>query len=606
MVNLDGSPIDRKLLDRMTAFLAFRGPDAQATRADGPAGLGHALLRTTPESEREQQPGSLDGRVWITADARIDDRANLIDKLAGHGRVATPDVPDVELILHAYHAWGERCVEHLLGDFAFAIWDGPRRRLFCARDHFGVKPLYYATVGHCLVFSNTLNCLRLHPAVSPKLNEFAIGDFLLFGANQDPGTTAFVDVRRLPAARTLTLSAGMTHVERYWTLPADGMLRWKRARDYVARFEELLRVAVADRLRTRRVGVFMSGGLDSSAVAAAARDVLRRQSGPFELRAHTIVYDRLIPDEERYYSGVVAGALGIPIHYLVADGYGVSAAWDAGGGATPEPYDHPQALLMGDFFRQAGGRSRVALTGQGGDPVFKGSPSYFLDLVRGLELGQLMLDLSWFLFRGRRPPLGIRTHLRRWFGSRTERQVRRPPWLNGAFAARLRRARRWQKRPGRAAPFHPARREAYAELASPLWATFFEQYDPGTTQVPLEVRHPFFDVRLVRYLLSVPAVPWCHNKELMRAAMRGLVPEVVRRRPKTPLARDPAHILLCQATTLWDEFRPPPEAGEFVDKEVLRRVSAANNDDSGLSWMNARALSLSHWLRHAAPAAAKS
>src|SRR5262245_3062978 len=107
MVNLDGSPVDRDLLERMTASLACRGPDAQATWDDGPAGLGHALLRTTAESEGEHQPCSLDGRVWITADARIDDRANLISKLAGHGREAAPDNPDVELVLHAYHVWGE-------------------------------------------------------------------------------------------------------------------------------------------------------------------------------------------------------------------------------------------------------------------------------------------------------------------------------------------------------------------------------------------------------------------------------------------------------------------------------------------------------------------
>ncbi len=174
MVTLDGSPIDRELLERMTASLAFRGPDAQVTWADGPVGFGHTLLRTTFESEHEQQPCSLDGQVWITADARIDDRANLIDKLAAHGREASLDVPDVELILHAYHVWGEKCVEHLLGDFAFAIWDGRERRLFCARDHFGVKPFFYAVVGGCFVFSNTLNCVRLHPGVSGRFER--LGD----------------------------------------------------------------------------------------------------------------------------------------------------------------------------------------------------------------------------------------------------------------------------------------------------------------------------------------------------------------------------------------------------------------------------------------------
>ena len=89
--------------------------------------------------------------------------------------------PDSELILHAYAAWGEACVQHLRGDFAFAIWDARRKVLFCARDHFGVKPFYYAELDGVFIFSNTLDCVRLHPDVSGELNESAVADFLLFG-----------------------------------------------------------------------------------------------------------------------------------------------------------------------------------------------------------------------------------------------------------------------------------------------------------------------------------------------------------------------------------------------------------------------------------------
>jgi asparagine synthase (glutamine-hydrolysing) len=181
LLNLDGAPVDRDLLRGMTEFMAFRGPDAQESWVDGAVGFGHAMLRTTFEQEREQQPCSLDGEVWITADARIDGRSELKQKLAARGRADLKAATDVELILHAYHAWGRDCVAHLLGDFAFAIWDGRERALFCARDHFGVKPFYYAHIGDEVVFSNTLNAVRLHPAVPAELNELAIADFLLFG-----------------------------------------------------------------------------------------------------------------------------------------------------------------------------------------------------------------------------------------------------------------------------------------------------------------------------------------------------------------------------------------------------------------------------------------
>src|SRR5205814_3811924 len=137
IINLDGAPVDRPLLERMTDFLAFRGPDAKSVWSDGHVGLGHTMLRTTWESENEQQPCSLDGRVWITADARVDGRADLVRLLAAKGRDVLKGATDPQLILHAYDAWGEGCVQHLIGDFAFAIWDRDRQRLFCARDQLG-------------------------------------------------------------------------------------------------------------------------------------------------------------------------------------------------------------------------------------------------------------------------------------------------------------------------------------------------------------------------------------------------------------------------------------------------------------------------------------
>src|SRR5206468_7575968 len=187
------APVDHGVLRRLTGFMSFRGPDAQETWVDDNVGFGHTLLRTTEESEREHQPFTLDGRVWIVSDARVDAQADLIGKLASHGEYVERGAPDVELLLRAYRTWGERCVDHLLGDFAFAVWDGPRKRLFCARDHLGVKPFFYAHLGETVIVSNTLDCIRQHPAVSDKLNDLAIADFLLFDLNQDVATTSFAD-----------------------------------------------------------------------------------------------------------------------------------------------------------------------------------------------------------------------------------------------------------------------------------------------------------------------------------------------------------------------------------------------------------------------------
>ena len=197
IVNLDGAPVDPDLLRTMARHMAFRGPDAQETWIDSHIGFGHAMLRTTFEMADEQQPLSLDGRLWITADARVDAREELIYKLEANGCRGLAHANDADLILHAYRMWDTNCVKHLLGDFSFAIWDGPRQRLFCARDHFGVRPFYYARVGRSLIFSNNLDTIRRHPRVSDELNDLAIVNFLLFRYQPRIDQTSFADIQAL-------------------------------------------------------------------------------------------------------------------------------------------------------------------------------------------------------------------------------------------------------------------------------------------------------------------------------------------------------------------------------------------------------------------------
>src|ERR1700680_692421 len=283
IVQFDGLAVESKVLRKLTDFLVFRGPDAQQTWIKDNVGLAYTLFKTTEESERDSQPLTLDGKTWIVADARIDSRGELFAalKAAGEIDIVPSGWTDAELILHAYRAWGLDCVEHLLGDFAFGIWDETRQRLFCARDHMGVKPFYYARLGSCVIFSNTLECIRQDPRISDKLNDLAIADFLLFGFNQDSATTSFAEIQRIPRAHTLTWSADGLSVRRYWSLPVDEPIFYKRADDYTDQFHDLLRKCVADRLRTRQVWVFMSGGLDSPTLAATARDLMQAQYANF-------------------------------------------------------------------------------------------------------------------------------------------------------------------------------------------------------------------------------------------------------------------------------------------------------------------------------------
>jgi asparagine synthase (glutamine-hydrolysing) len=601
IINLDGAPVDRPLLEKLTDFLAFRGPDAQSVWSDGHVGFGHTMLRTTWESENEQQPCSLDGRVWITADARVDGRDDLVRLVAGKGRDVLKGATDPQLILHAYHAWGDGCVQHLIGDFAFAIWDRDRHRLFCARDHLGAKPFFYAKVADVLLLSNTLNCLRLHPDISDRLNDLAIADFLLFGQNQELSTTSFADIQRLPPAHTLTWSAEGLRRSRYWELTEGETVQFKRKGDYVERFQQLLRAAVDDRLRTERVGVFMSGGLDSSAIAATASQLLSERHAQFDLRAHTVVYDRLIPDKERYYSGLVAARLGIPIHYLVADDYQLFERRGSAELQRPEPSCDPLAVISDDLNRQAAAHSRVVLAGWDGDePLRFTLRAHFTGLVRARRFGRLAADVAGYLWTQREwPMVGLRLRLRRLWGDRFPRPSSGPPrWLNPAFVERLDLLERWDHvNQGYQRDLTSPRAVAYQGYRSPTTPYLLEGDDAGVTSHLVEVRNPFMDLRLLNYLLSLPALPWCFKKRLFRVAMRELLPSKVRNRPKSPLIADPTVRLLRQPGAGWiNDLDATMELENYVNVVNIPRFAGT----TGLSahwWLDLGPFCLDHWLR---------
>ncbi len=594
----DGGPVDRELLRRLTDSLAFRGPDALEVWATGPVGFGHAMLRTTDEAATERQPTSLGGEVWITADARVDARAELIAKLRLQDRNCSDGVTDPELILHAYDVWGEECVQHLLGDFVFAIWDGRRRRLFCARDHFGVKPFYYTELRGGLVFSNTLNCIRAHPDVSDELNDQAIGDFLLFEFNQDSGTTTFTDIRRLPPAHTLTWHKGMVRVARYWTLPVDEPIRYKRASDYLDHFHELFQRAVADRLRTGRVGVFMSGGLDSTSVAAIAKRLLSERELGFDLRAYTLVHGQLIHDEEGRYAGIGASTLGIPIHYASGHMYRPYERQDRPELFRPEPLHDPLAALDVDLYRQVSAQCRVAMSGDGGDILlYPQSGPYIAHLLRRRQFGRLISEVGRYLLSHQRipPPLvGIRSKIARWLG-KPSLELPFPTWLNPDFATRLRLQKRWEELNQTPPGIHPFRPEAYRTLQAPFWPCEFESADAAVTLSPMEIRFPFFDLRLVRLLLALPPVPWCVDKELLRVAMRGILPEEIRLRPKTPLPGNPVlELVRTPGPDLLNHLESVPALAQYVVCDEVPRVRG--NADSEELWVNLRPVSLNYWL----------
>lgn len=593
LLRLDGAPVDAEVLRRMADALASRGPDGGGSHTGGPIGLAVSLLHTTAESAGETQPATLDGRVWVAADARIDAREELARALRGAGRHPDLARPDAELVLHAYAAWGTACVERLLGDFALALWDAPRRRLLLARDRFGIKPLYHARAGEALVFGNTLAALLRHPGVPAHPDEATIGDFLALGLNLRPEATSHAAIRALPPACRLVAEDGRMRVDRYWEPPLEGELRLRRPEEYAEAFRETLREAVADRLRMPRATVLLSGGRDSTAIAATARGVL----GAEALTAHTLVYDRLIPDRERHWSGMAARALGIAQRVHPLDDLRLFERWDDPALWRPEPLDAPVLAIDAALFAAAAKDARVALTGEGGDPLLAESRSRLARLLAaGRGWTALREAAAYARVHRRLPRPGFRTLAADRRGERWSPPL--PEWIRPELARRLELAARVREAAEVPPSAHPLRPETHGRLLSPYWAHWFAQYDPGATGLPLEFRHPYLDARVVALVLSIPPAQWYNDKGLLRLGMRGLLPEALRARPKTPLAGDPLRARVeGRGERLPEGLRLGEAVRRYVDAEkVPRFAGGAAPDRFDSVAADLRPIGLSLWL----------
>lgn len=595
----DQAPVDRELLQNLIDFLKFRGPDAAEIFIRGPVGLGHAMLRTSRESQSERQPASLDGRLWIAADARLDSRAELLRLLECENFPTGTSAPDSELILRSYAAWGPDCVRRLRGDFAFAIWDAGKQELFCARDHFGIKPFYFATLGEIFLFSNTLDCLRQHPSVSAELNEAAIGDFLLFGVNCDPAASTFRDIQRLPPAHTLTVSTHEIRTRRYWSPPTDGHIRYRRPAEYLEHFRVLFQAAVADRLSAPRVGILLSGGLDSGSIAAAAREISLSAGGSPDLRAYTVVYNSLIPDRDGSQARKTAEHLGIPIQCLAADDLRPFEGWGRPSTHWPEPVDDPFFVGIFAQFRMIAADTRVALDGEGSDNLmhFQMWP-YAKHLLRSGDWRQFMTDVPGYLWNKRFSARGLRRRMQSFF-RKNSGAGDCPPWIAPDFAQRIHLAERCKLAvTPPAVENHPLLPEAHASLSLPHWTQLFELENAGVTRATVEVRYPFLDLRVVDFLLALPPYPWIMNKHILRESMAGRLLESTRRSAKMPLAADPlVRHFSRQSELALDKPCWMKEIDRYINRSMLPNLARENNSE--YVTLGVRPLCLNFWLQSA-------
>jgi asparagine synthase (glutamine-hydrolysing) len=468
--------------------------------------------------------------------------------------------------------------------------------LLCSRDLIGGRPFFYAHADGWFSFSNTLEVLRLGPGISSTLDQRFVGDFLLQDSCSDLERSVYRDIRRLPAGHKLEYANGQVRVSRYTAFPIEEPLWLKRQGEYLERFQILFQQAVGDRLPQGPTAISLSGGLDSSSIAAVAVTAAKKTNRLLNLRAYTVEFSSLLEDEEARYAGLVAEKFSIPIEIISGGSSLPYEGWE--NLCLPEPCNEPLFPACRRQYKCIGAHARVVMLGYGGDDILTGQAwphiRYLIRQARFIAIGRL---LGGYIFRNRRlPPLraGLRGGFLRWIG-RVDPSLRYPEWLNPKFEQQQRLRERWSElhQPGDTAhSFHPI---GYDSLSCGYWSGVFDQEDAAWTGAPVELRAPFFDQRLIAYLLRLPPMPWCMEKELLTRAMQGVLPEAVRRRPKTALAEDPVAAFV--RNERWRPVIPKPDEALAGFVDLKRFASALENARGPALWVDLRPVSLNYWLQ---------
>ncbi len=591
--NLNQQPAKPDDLRKMLGTLAHRGPNGSDIWCAGPVGLGHQMLWTTPESLLEKMP-LVKQMLTITADARIDNREDLIPQLRFEGYPADK-ITDSDIILAAYKKWGERCPERLLGDFAFAIWDAAHERLFCARDHFGIKPFYYYhQPDTAFIFASEIKALLCLPEVPKRLNEVRIGNYLTLSM-ADRTSTTFEQIERLAPAHSAVVSRSRIDLRCYWRLEAQREIVLASDQAYAQAFHDIFTEAVRCRLRSALpIAAQLSGGLDSSSVTCVARKLLLT-AGREPLHTISVIFDTVAECDERSFIEAVLAQGDLVPHYIHGDETSPLADIE-----TIFQYEDEAFIGPSHFYPWITNRAahdlgmRVVLDGFDGDTTVShgmarltelacqgqwptlvqeceaiaqvhqisagrlirqhGLPylHYLLNQGRGIEFIKTVRLLHHHFNASRRllvVQYGLKPFLKfmwsaRWsFFHSSEASAEVPADLplpdgleliDSGFAASLGLEKPVPAENPQSDRPLTLRQSHWQELTQGILPFTLEQVDRYAASFSIEVRHPFMDKRLIEFCLALPAdqkLAQGFGRVVMRRALSGILPEQVQWRP---------------------------------------------------------------------------
>jgi asparagine synthase (glutamine-hydrolysing) len=389
MVHMDGQPVRREAIEAMRHALEHRGPEGSAVWCRGAVALGHQMMHITPESLHEHLPlHHAKADLTITADARIDNREELFQAL-GTPHQERPYIPDSGLILRAYEKWQEDCPAHLVGNFAFAIWDGKQQQLFCANDHLGLCPIIYYHCQHHLIFASEAKAILAVPGVPHILNEKKLAALpFLASVFLEAESTFFDGLSILPKATRMTVRAQGIQKHPYWVPSPAIHSPCKTEAAYLEAFREVVGQAVGARLRSAfPVAAQLSGGLDSSAVVAVAAPLLEARGQRLITLSAVLPEDAPATErEERFYIEQFRGWGNLHQVYITDPWRGPFDDLDRLVWGAESPNSHSRHFLYTAFVEAARAQhARVMLDGLGGElgPTFYGDGYLAECLLRG-------------------------------------------------------------------------------------------------------------------------------------------------------------------------------------------------------------------------------
>jgi len=553
--------LNQAMLLRMRDVLRHRGPDDAGIFIEGRIGLAHRRLSIVDLATGHQPMSNADGSIQIVFNGEIYNFAERRSELEARGRVFVTH-SDTEVILHLYEEYGDRCVDYLRGMFTFAIWNQRTRELFVARDRLGVKPLYYVHVDDgSFFFASEIKALLAANAIRPELNLAALPDYLANRGTCDD-TTLFAGVRRLPAGHTLRWKDGKVEIKCYWDVnPGDAEEANSRTvANYVDEWRELFRTSVKLRLMSDvPLGMFLSGGIDSSAIAAVMSQMV---AGP--IKTFTVAFN--VPEaNELEWARVIARAFRTEHHEILIEPTDFAAALPHLIWHEDEPLGHSASVPLYFVSQLAQRHVKVVLTGEGSDELLAGYYRYRTTLWN-LSAGRLYHRFSTNGIR--RLVRGVAAGLAP--GSLARKLPRTFLWRSpdidalyfdnfAVFTRDMQRDLFSKNLQGQLEQVNPyagmhyyfdapssaslLQRLLYADLKTYLHELLMKQ-DQMSMAASIESRVPFLDHKLVEFSTALPdrmKLRGWTTKYVLREAMKGLLPEAILRRSKmgfpVPLGR---------------------------------------------------------------------